>query len=274
MIKPLDLASDDEEEDMSSIPLPRSRGKGAVDSEVVSDHTFKAHVEDEPDDDVDTELETQSSMEVDTTTPQSASLVTLSSVPKSRWANLSNLEDIKRRNKPTEPPKAPKAAPFFLPMKEGLQSEFAFADDETPELGPDGSRVLNFGKIGVVSPFQKALIRAGENEEFSEFGDTLKEMTPAQIDLEVRSLQVDDDLTQLKHFLTFLAHQLKGKRDFELTQAYLHLFLKVHGDVLRGSEEMSAVLRSTLDEHEICWVHLEGLFQHAICTASFLKGQV
>jgi U3 small nucleolar RNA-associated protein 21 len=42
-------------------------------------------------------------------------LITLSALPESRWKNLINLDVIKQRNKPKEPPKVPKMAPFFLP---------------------------------------------------------------------------------------------------------------------------------------------------------------
>lgn len=48
------------------------------------------------------------------------SLVTLSALPRSRWENLANLDAIKQRNKPKEPPKAPERAPFFLSSIPGL----------------------------------------------------------------------------------------------------------------------------------------------------------
>lgn len=48
-----------------------------------------------------------------------ADLITFSRLPTSRWVNLSNLDEIKRRNKPLEAPKAPKSAPFFLSTKAG-----------------------------------------------------------------------------------------------------------------------------------------------------------
>jgi len=275
-IKPLGVVSDDETEDVAS--LPSTRGAGAV---TADEGHFEAQLEDEADvdddeaTDDDGEAVAAAASDADAGGPMQldSSLVTLSAVPKSHWANLSNLTEIKQRNKPKEPPKAPKAAPFFIPTKDGLTTEFAF-EDEAPELPEGSSRVLNFGKIGAMSPFQKALTRAGEMEEYATFGDTLKTLTPAQIDLELRSLTAEDDLAQLRYFLGFIAHQLKSKQDFELTQAYLHLFLKVHGDMLRGSDEAAAMLRETLDEHEMCWVHLEGLFQHALSTINFLKGQV
>lgn len=45
----------------------------------------------------------------------SSELMTLSLVPKGRWQTLLHLDLIKERNKPTEAPKAPEKAPFFLP---------------------------------------------------------------------------------------------------------------------------------------------------------------
>lgn len=53
------------------------------------------------------------------------SLVTLSGFPSSRWANLPQLQLIKERNKPIEPPKKLKNAPFFLPGNDSLEG-FSF----------------------------------------------------------------------------------------------------------------------------------------------------
>ena len=54
----------------------------------------------------------------------SEELITLSGLPTSRWQNLLNLDVIKMRNKPKEPPKAPKAIPFFLPTVASLNFQF------------------------------------------------------------------------------------------------------------------------------------------------------
>lgn len=53
----------------------------------------------------------------------SADMVTLSLVPKSRWQTLLHLDLIKKRNKPTEAPKAPEKAPFFLPSTNGNKAQ-------------------------------------------------------------------------------------------------------------------------------------------------------
>lgn len=48
------------------------------------------------------------------TTDGGTGAITLSSLPRGYWATLFNLEVVKARNRPTEPPKKPEAAPFFL----------------------------------------------------------------------------------------------------------------------------------------------------------------
>lgn len=81
------------------------------------------------------------------TTPDQLSegLLTLSLLPRSRWQTLLNLDTIKARNKPKEPPKAPAAAPFFLPTVQGLETRFdvsaAQAHDEplSARLAPSAS---------------------------------------------------------------------------------------------------------------------------------------
>ena len=91
--------------------------------------------------------------------PLADGLVTLSTLPKSRWHNLQNLDIIKLRNKPIEPPKQPKQAPFFLPTLPGIEPKFipAAEDEEIPSSESGGSRILNLGKLQPLSEFQKCL---------------------------------------------------------------------------------------------------------------------
>lgn len=66
-----------------------------------------------------------------------ADMMTLSLVPKSRWQTLLHLDLIKQRNKPTEAPKLPEKAPFFLPSlnqnKPGDQAALAATTKEENE---------------------------------------------------------------------------------------------------------------------------------------------
>lgn len=51
--------------------------------------------------------------------PLAPSLVTLSMLPRPQWQTLVHLDAIRARNRPTQPPKKPEAAPFFLPTLAG-----------------------------------------------------------------------------------------------------------------------------------------------------------
>jgi U3 small nucleolar RNA-associated protein 21 len=66
-----------------------------------------------------------------------SSLVTLTLMPRHKWQTLINLETITARNKPKEAPKAPEAAPFFLPTLPGTETRYDFAS--TVEAGKKSS---------------------------------------------------------------------------------------------------------------------------------------
>jgi U3 small nucleolar RNA-associated protein 21 len=53
-------------------------------------------------------------------------LVTLSLLPNSRWQHLLQLDVIKQRNKPKEPLRVPRRAPFFLPTIPNLEGTVKF----------------------------------------------------------------------------------------------------------------------------------------------------
>jgi len=56
-------------------------------------------------------------------------LITLSNLPPAHWKNLFHLELVKERNKPTEAPKKPPQAPFFLQWRDGLEKSGGTAED-------------------------------------------------------------------------------------------------------------------------------------------------
>ena len=67
------------------------------------------------------------------------------------------------------------------------------------------------------------------------FYSYVKTLSPAAIDLELRSLVALDDQ---RLFLTALIQRLRSHRDFETMQAFVNVFLRLHGDVLVANEEV------------------------------------
>jgi len=61
--------------------------------------------------------------------------------------------------------------------------------------------------------------------------------------LEIRSLATLQDLST---FLRALSQRLKSHRDFEAVQAYLNLFLRLHGELLVSNPELRTDLETLL----------------------------
>ena len=67
---------------------------------------------------------------------------------------------MQKRNKPVEPPKQPKAAPFFLPTLTGLVPKFVAGDNEEgpiPEIEAAGSRIASLDKLEPLTELQRTL---------------------------------------------------------------------------------------------------------------------
>jgi len=218
-------------------------------------------------------------------TPQ---LITFSTVPRPRWQTLANLDDIKKRNRPAEAPKAPEEAPFFLPTLPGLEPVFvpegkegkegkaghksreasgeegeAEAGAKRRKLGADAlpgwgedddvdadgvqgqeagteagmvgggeSRLVHLSHLRPCTKFVKQLRRAGiaGTREFGACVEELAGMSVSAVDLEIRSLSVDNQGEELGLFIDMFASQLPTGRNFELLQAYLAAFLRIHED--------------------------------------------
>ncbi|EPY86645.1 hypothetical protein CB1_000304014 [Camelus ferus] len=152
-------------------------------------------------------------------------LVTLSLLPESRWKNLLNLDIIKKKNKPKEPPKVPKSAPFFIPTIPGLVPRYAAPEQNND---PQQSKVVNLGILAQKSDFCLKLEEGLADNKYEAAFNLLKELGPSGIETELRSLSPDcgGSIEVMKSFLKMIRMMLERKRDFELAQAYLALFLK------------------------------------------------
>ncbi|WWD04860.1 hypothetical protein V865_002931 [Kwoniella europaea PYCC6329] len=205
-------------------------------------------------------------------------LITMSLLPRSRWQTLLNLETIKQRNKPKEAPKAPEAAPFFLPTVSGLETRFdlsAAQEKDTASNGQNGNR-LDLASGWLESEFTKRLSREDENGDYNSFFEYMKSLPPSTLDLEIRSL---NSLDHLNMFLASLIGRLKSKRDYEAVQSILSIFLSVHSDLLisngssqDGEEGLGEKLKELKIEQERESRRLRGLIGYSLGTLSFLRG--
>lgn len=178
----------------------------------------------------------------------SSDLLSLSVVPRSRWQNLLHLDLIRQRNKPTEAPKKPEKAPFFLPslqdQKAGITNSAQKAAEETSlaQIEQERSRVLKNARAGNRSQFTSLLQAAdiGPTADYTDFIAHLKTLNPAAADIEIRSLSAAGN--ELSSFVQALVWLMEQRRDFELGQAWMAVFLRIHGDFVANDESLRAVV--------------------------------
>ncbi|KAF2843347.1 Utp21-domain-containing protein [Patellaria atrata CBS 101060] len=226
---------------ISAADAPTSSGEGGQGIiSTANDKNASQDLESDPDSDIDLAIPSIDDLTTD--------LTTLSLVPKSRWQNLLHLDEIRQRNKPIEPPKAPEKAPFFLPSLQSAGDNAA--PDATTVLtttvekgqANSTSRVSRIESLAAArtNTFTTLLAAANASAGYTALLDHLKALPPAQADLAIRGLAGEKELIKFVHALTDL---LQKKRDYELGQAWMAVFLRVHGEVVSGDESLRESLR-------------------------------
>ncbi|ODV63472.1 rRNA-processing protein UTP21 [Ascoidea rubescens DSM 1968] len=205
----------------------------------------------------------------------SKDLLTLSIGPRSKFNTLLNLDTIKQRNKPKEPPKKSEKAPFFLYETEDksqnitsngksekieklVSTENQNSDnnnnnsEKIPSL-TNPERPLKFfnneNTLAFESKFTKTLRECSVLDDYTIFLDLISTSSPSSLDLEIKSLNTkDSSLSEIKLFVKAMIHGLNSNKNFELYQALINLLLKNHGDLISSSLNDEQELESLLDE--------------------------
>ncbi|KAL4383697.1 hypothetical protein GQ457_15G029390 [Hibiscus cannabinus] len=213
-------------------------------------------------------------------------LVTLSLLPKSQWQSLINLDIIKVRNKPIEPPKKPEKAPFFLPSAPSLSGEILFAPSEANGYNDAKGNEAenNNGKLEMLptSAFLQLLQSSAEIKNFSAFTDHIKGLSPSSLDMELRMLQIIDDenleeldrkpeMISIQLLLDYFVYELSCRNNFEFIQAVIRLFLKIHGETIRRHPKLQDKARKLLEIQSDVWQKIDTMFQQTRCMVTFLS---
>ncbi|EKM55193.1 uncharacterized protein PHACADRAFT_120318 [Phanerochaete carnosa HHB-10118-sp] len=194
-------------------------------------------------------------------------LVTLTLLPRSRWQTLLNLEVITQRNKPKEPPKPPERAPFFLPTLPGVEHRFDVTQAERKETKKP-TRRLEKAAAATESMFFQKLKAEDEGGDYEAFYSYVKTLSPAALDLEIRSLA---SLDAQRLFLCALVQRLHSHRDFEMVQAFENVFLRVHGDVLVANPELHEELERLAEVQKRESERIMELLASSLGTLAFVR---
>ncbi|GMG14259.1 unnamed protein product [Aspergillus oryzae var. brunneus] len=163
---------------------------------------------------------------------------------------------LSERNKPKDPPKAPEKAPFFLPTasEKGNPDEILDPNLLADITITERSRVAKLQhsmSVGIAGSRFTTLLRSGRDTgNFQPFIEYFKSMSPAKADLEIRSLdpRIHENHSELSDFVLALSTHLRSKLDFELVNAWMAMFLKIHADVVMkcSESEENEALREAL----------------------------
>ena len=196
----------------------------------------------------------------------SEELVTLALLPTSRWLNLLSLDVIKKRNRPVDPPKVPKSAPFFLPTVPGLEFKFAPVEEEKDQVKSKIKPVMSFE---VLTAFGKKL----KNDELEEALTMLMNQGPSGVEVEIRGLDPDvggSEEVMIK-FLEMIKFALEKQCNFEAVQGYLGLYLKLHADYIVANEDVYQMCEDVAAVQGKSWHQLRDSMDKTLCLVSYFK---
>ena len=170
----------------------------------------------------------------------STSLQTLSLLPKSHYQSLLHLDLIRTRNKPKNPPKPPEKAPFFLPSLHGPSPNNNPALPQPPQSTPSERSRISKLPLSQKTTITTLLHAAAKAHDFSPFLTHLKSLPPSAVDIEIRSLSAapiapEAPTSELMLFVRALTVRLSERRDYEMVQAWMAVFLRVWGGVVVSS---------------------------------------
>lgn len=109
------------------------------------------------------------------------------------------------------------------------------------------------------SPFVTLLKSGSLSGDFESFIEHLKSLPPAKVDVEIRSLspQVQEGQSELSAFVCALSSRLRSKRDFELVNAWMAVFLKAHCDVIERCSGLNTDEYSVLKDSLDTWIRVQ-----------------
>lgn len=81
----------------------------------------------------------------------------------------------------------------------------------------------------------------------------------------------DDESNELLHFIRALTSRLRSRRDYELTQAWMTVFLRLHFDLILESGELMVALKEWKEQQAQESERLDSLVGYCSGVVGFLR---
>ncbi|KAF2865895.1 Utp21 specific WD40 associated putative domain-containing protein [Massariosphaeria phaeospora] len=251
------------EDEVVAITAPTASGEGG-------EAVIEAAAENEP-------REQEDDIMVPVMDQLSARITTLSLVPKSRWQTLLHLDVIRARNKPKEAPKAPEKAPFFLPSLSQNPSS-ATESNTIVSLEPKPTSRISSSTLASKSAassstneFTRLLADAAKSEDYIPVLSFLSSLPPSAADVAIRTLDTKAPYVELRTFIHALVERLRERKDYELVQAWMSVFLKLHGDVVVRNGDLVQELRKWQEEAKRERERVGGLVGYSVGVVGWVR---
>uniref|UniRef100_A0A8C4N1Y6 WD repeat domain 36 n=1 Tax=Eptatretus burgeri TaxID=7764 RepID=A0A8C4N1Y6_EPTBU len=160
---------------------------------------------------------------------------------------------LQERNKPKKKVEVPKNAPFFLPTLPGLTPKFAPDFQETDKVGDSHHPCAYFVSYGIA---------------------VLHSLSPASLEAELRALGphwAGGGPDKALAFLKMAQVAACAPTNFELNQAHLALFLKLHLDWIAKVPGAELELQHLLSLHRAGWAGVRHSALHSLAILSYLR---
>ncbi|KAH8644331.1 hypothetical protein IG631_01795 [Alternaria alternata] len=252
------------EDDIAEVSAPTASGEGGV---AIVEAATEEQAEDEDQDEVTVPVMDQLSDKI----------TTLSLVPKSRWQTLLHLDVIRARNKPKEAPKAPEKAPFFLPslgqnQVSGAEDNALAPLDQDPKSRISSSALASRSSAATSTDvFSRHLVHATETADYTPLLTHLSSLPPSAADIAIRTLDTTEPYTELRTFIEALTARLQEGRDYELVQAWMSVFLRLHGDIVVKDSDLVGELRKWQEEAKRGRERVGGLVGYSVGVVGWVR---
>lgn len=208
----------------------------------------------------------------------SKNLITLSTLPESKWKNLLVLDTIRQRNKPKEPINIPKQAPFFLPTVSNLRG-FVFInpneENEKDSKDKSDSHIHQVQKFLYESSLTNLLDRQKTSATLAnDVISLLKDLGLAKIEYELRCLSPEQggSLERMITFIDVLIQALDDKQNYDLVSSYLALFIQLHGtSLIWKNEELIEKIRKVQLKQKETWLNLQRQLNTSIALVKYIR---
>jgi U3 small nucleolar RNA-associated protein 21 len=128
--------------------------------------------------------------------------------------------------------------------------------------------------------FETAAVIEDESDHYHEVLLHLRSKGPSALDAEIRSLgpwdvatMTDAEADELGDVLDFFAAEIPSGRNFELLNALLAHFLRVHGSAIRERESLRMRAETVRAAARRAWGSVDALMQEVRCALGFFGGQ-